>query len=137
MGSTTLLTFGTFDTPHVGHAALLRRCERYADRVVVGVNSDYLAELHKGRRPLFTLEERMDLIEELGYEVVPVYILAREVIGEVKPDVLAIGSDWAGRDWLATLGIDRAYLDDRGTAILYIPYTRGISTSLIRERCSR
>ena len=37
---TTLLTMGTFDVPHVGHAAFLRKCESFADQVIVGVNTD-------------------------------------------------------------------------------------------------
>jgi len=131
---TTLLTFGTYDTPHVGHAVLLRRCERYADEVIVGINSDDLAEKHKGKRPVFSLVERMRLIAALGYTVIPIEHLARELIEVVKPDLLAIGSDWAGCDWLSTLGIDQPYLDERGIDVIYIPYTPGISSTILKER---
>ena len=135
MGSKTLLTFGTYDIPHVGHALLLRRCEGFG-RVVVGVNSDELAERFKGRRPIFSLAERMALIEALGYTVHPILHTARDLIESIEPQYLAVGSDWVGRDWLSTLEVDEDYLDEHGIYVLYLPHTDGISTSLIRERCS-
>lgn len=131
---TLLLTLGTFDTPHMGHAIFLRRCERFADRVVVGVNSDEFVESFKGVRPVYGWEERATLIRDLGYEVVSNPSAGREVIGRVKPDVLAIGSDWARRDYYAQIDVDQDWLDLRGITMVYIPYTPGISSTDLKER---
>jgi len=131
---TTLLTFGTFDCPHAGHAAFLRRCERHAGRVVVAVRSDAMVARLRGHPPVFTFAERGALIGALGYEVRESVEPGAALIAEVRPDVLAIGSDWSQPDWLARLGVDQATLDARGTALVILPYTPGISTTELKRR---
>lgn len=130
----TLLTVGTFDVPHVGHAAFLRKCEAFADRVIVGVNTDEFVRAYKGQGPLYRTAERLALIAELGYPVVRNGSAGRELIEQVEPDVLAIGSDWARRDYYAQIDVDQDFLDSRNISMVYIPYTPGVSTSAIKER---
>jgi len=50
---------GTFDPLTGGHEDLVRRASRLFDRVVVGVAQS------AGKRPLFTLEERVELASEV------------------------------------------------------------------------
>jgi|SRR5690606_20918075 len=133
---TTLLTLGTFDIPHAGHAAFLSVCERFADRVVVAVNTDEFVEAYKGQPPVFTYSERRDLIQAMGYEVVANPSAGRETIAMVEPDVIAIGSDWARRDYYAQIDVTQDFLDHRGISMVYIPYTYGISTTEIKRRLS-
>lgn len=133
---TRLLTIGTFDTPHAGHAAFLRRCERFADEVVVGVNSDAFVERYKGHRPVYSEGERSALIRALGYRVLINDGPGRDLIERTEPNVIAIGSDWARRDYLAQIATPQAFLETRDIALVYVPYTRGISTTDIRHRLS-
>jgi pantetheine-phosphate adenylyltransferase len=50
---------GSFDPFHRGHEDVVERCRKLFDEVVVGV-------LHnESKRPLFTLEERVEMIREL------------------------------------------------------------------------
>jgi pantetheine-phosphate adenylyltransferase len=50
---------GSFDPIHNGHLDIIERCRPLFDRVVVGV-------LHnEGKDPLFSVEERMEMIEQL------------------------------------------------------------------------
>lgn len=51
-----------------------------------------------------------------------------------KPDYLVIGSDWALRDYYAQMGFTQDWLDDRAISLVYVPYTRGVSTTEIRGR---
>jgi len=131
-----LVTIGTFDVPHVGHAAFLMQCDAIADTVVVGVNSDAFAASFKGQPPVYNQTERMNLIRELGYDKVVLNDGPGEYIFKMwMPNVIAVGTDWLPpKDYLSQVGLDKAWLQRTGTALLFIPYTEGISTSDIRRR---
>lgn len=131
----TLLTIGTFDVPHVGHAAFLRSCEMYADRIVVGVNTDGFVQSFKSRPPLYTYAERASLIAELGYEVVRNSSPGQELILKIAPNLIAIGSDWLRKDYLSQIDIDVDFLDRYRIGLLYLTYTPGISSTSLKERC--
>jgi cytidyltransferase-like protein len=132
--STRLLTYGTFDTPHAGHAAFLRRCERFADEVIVAIRSDEMVEQLRGRPPVFSFDERAALIGALGYRVRESKESGCGLIEELRPDVLAVGSDWARRDIYARYDVDQDLLDAWGIALVYVPYTPNISTTILKER---
>lgn len=132
---TTVLTIGTWGVPHIGHAAFLRRCERFGDDLIVGVNSDAFVELYKGARPLYSQIERIQLIESLGYVCVLNDGPGRELIERVRPDVLTIGTDWARRDYYAQIDVDQDFMDRLGITMAYVPMRPvGISTTEIVQR---
>lgn len=128
-----LLTIGSFDVPHIGHAYLFKECERYADEVIVGVNSDEFIHEYKGKNPLFPYELRAELIAGLGYTVVKNMSAGRELIEQIEPDILAIGSDWARKDYYAQIDVDQDFMDKRNIAMLYIPRWLDISTTKIKN----
>lgn len=133
-----LLTIGTFDIPHVGHAAFLQSCEEQADEVIVAVNSDDFVIEYKGNRPLYSQQERIALIRGLGYEKVVLNSgPGQAIIKMYQPDCVAIGTDWLYRNYLEQIGLEPRWFADTGTCLLYIPYTKGISTSDIRARIER
>lgn len=131
-----LITIGTFDVPHVGHAAFLAACENVADEVIIGVNSDDFVAAFKGKLPVYNQNERIALIRELGYSKVILNDGPGDyLIKTYRPDVIAIGTDWLPpKDYLGQINIDKAWLQRTRTALLFIPYTEGISTSDIRRR---
>lgn len=131
---TTLLTIGTFDPPHIGHARLFRRCERFADRIVVGVNTDDFVTAYKKFPPLYRTAERISLIALLGYEVVQNDSPGRDLIERIKPDILAIGSDWLRRDYMAQIDMTPDDFDSLGISLIYLPATPGISASDMKAR---
>lgn len=131
-----LLTVGTFDTPHIGHASFLKKCEQFADQVAVGVNTDGFVFGYKGAYPVFNYSERASLIEALGYEIWPNDSAGRELIKQVKPDIIAIGSDWARKDYYAQIDVDQDFMDEWGISMLYIPYTYGVSSTELKRRLS-
>ena len=130
-----ILTIGTFDCVHAGHINLLQSCKEYGD-VVVGVNSDEFIERYKGKPPLFTYKEREELLENLGYDVHKNTDNGSTLIYQINPDVLAIGSDWARKDYLSQIGMTYDELDAMNIHLLYIPYTKNISTTIIKQRLS-
>ena len=129
----TVLTIGTFDTPHLGHAYLFKECERYGT-LTVGVNSDEFVESYKGQRPIYEYGERTMLISSLGYQVLKNCSAGRELIDEVAPDVLAIGSDWAKKDYYAQIDVDQDYLDERRITMVYIPRLGTLSSTELKAR---
>ena len=56
---TTVLCPGSFDPPTVGHVDMISRCSKTFDSVLVGVVAN------PSKAPLFSAEERVDMLEEL------------------------------------------------------------------------
>lgn len=128
------LTIGTFDLVHAGHAYLFQECERFSDEVIVGVNSDEFVAEYKGKKPLFDYEERAGIIEGLGYTVLKNSSAGRELIEQVQPDLLVIGSDWARKDYYAQIDVDQDFMDKNGIRMLYVPRMTNLSTTSIKQR---
>lgn len=130
---------GTFDLFHYGHARFLEQCSKYG-RVIVAINTDDFCERYK-RKPVLTLGERIEsvaackwvdeVIVNIGDEDSGVTI---DTIKDKKVTHIAHGDDWTGDSLIEQLGISQEWLDERGISMLYVPYTKGISTSDIIGR---
>jgi choline-phosphate cytidylyltransferase len=126
----TVITFGTFDVFHVGHLHLIERAASLGDRLVVGVSADALNERKKGRLPVFSEAERLEIVAALRV-VDEVFLeesleLKRQYIEEYGADVLAMGDDWAGK------------FDDLSDVceVHYLPRTPAVSTTALIEKIS-
>lgn len=137
MSSKTVYTGGTFDIPHVGHVNFLRQCSLLGD-VVVSLNTDEFIEKYKGSRPVFSYKERYGLLKLVPFVtgVVPNSggSDSKIAIEEVSPDIIAIGSDWAKKDYYKQMGFTQEWLDEKQILLVYLPYTKLISTSEIKRR---
>lgn len=135
--NTIVYTGGTFDLFHFGHLNLLQACHRLGDRVVVGLNTDEFVIRYKGRRPLWTYDQRKIMLEACRYvdEVVPNLDGedSKPVLLKVRPQLLVIGSDWACKDYYKQMGFTQQWLDTRGIQLVYVPYTEGMSSTQLRE----
>lgn len=129
-----VLTMGTWSVPHLGHAAFLRRCAEFGD-LVVGVNSDAFVTRYRGEPALFNENERLTLIEALGYRAVINDGPGADLIRTIRPWLLVVGTDWARRDYHAQIGMDQDEMDVLGVGLLFLPVRPlGISSSEIRRR---
>lgn len=131
---TVALTIGSFDPVHVDHVLLFRRCERYADEVVVGVNSDRFYETYRKAPPMFTENERLQQVRRLGYAAMLNDGPGRELIKDVRPDIIVVGHDWLDRGYLEQIGVTPEDLQNWKVALLFVPRGDTISSSDIRER---
>lgn len=134
-------TGGTFDLFHVGHLELLAECRKLAGtgRVIVALNTDEFVEEFKGRRPTIPYEQRKAVL--LACRDVDAVVRnvggpdSRPSIEVCDPDIIAIGDDWLGRDYLGQLGLTEDWLAEHGIApIVYVPRTTGQASSSIRSR---
>lgn len=125
---------------HQGHVNLLRECKNlYPDAyVVVALNTDSFIESYKGRPPIISYNDRRAVLEACIYvdRVVPNTHGAdsKPTIERVKPNVIAIGDDWAKKDYCKQMGFDMDWLKERGIELIYLPYTSHISTTEIKKR---
>ena len=133
---TRALTIGTFDLPHMGHAAFLRKCEQFGE-LAVGINTDRFVLEYKHREPIYSEKERATLVNALGYRTYFNDSAGRVLITELEPDVIVVGSDWARKDYYEQIDVDQDFLDAYKISIAYVPYTPGISTSEIMSRLQR
>lgn len=133
-----VLTMGTFDTLHLGHLHLFEVCAQLSagGRVTVAVNTDEFVTRYK-RQPLMTYAERAALVGSLrtvdtvlGNDGTD----QRALIDAVMPDLIAIGSDWAGKDYYAQLDLTQEWLDARGIILAYVPRVGGWSSTAVKAR---
>jgi cytidyltransferase-like protein len=141
-------TGGSFSIPHPGHINFLRQCWKIAGnslsenifhhRVVVALNTDEFIEEYKGEKPLFSYKERYTLLKACRYvwDVIPNIGGAdsKPAIEDVEPDFIVVGSDWAKKDYYAQMGFTQKWLDERNITLVYVPYTEGISSTMLKER---
>ena len=130
-------TGGTFDLPHSGHVNFLRKCAELGS-VIVALNTDEFIAEYKGKPPVMSYEERRAVLEEFRCvtRVIPNMWGAdsKPTIEKVLPDIIAIGSDWARKDYYAQMQFDQDWLDERHISLIYIPYTKGISSTELKKR---
>jgi rfaE bifunctional protein nucleotidyltransferase chain/domain len=128
-----VFTNGVFDLLHRGHVEYLTEARALGDRLVVGVNSDASVRRLKGReRPIVGLEERAFLLEALRCVDLAVPFdedTPLRLIGQVRPDVLVKGGDWAVE---AIVG--RELVESYGGRVLSIPLRPGHGTSALVRR---
>lgn len=122
-----VVTFGTFDVPHIGHVRILERARELGDCLVVGVSSDALNLRKKGRLPIYSQTDRMRMVGALRCvdEVFIEESLEKkgDYLRQHRASVLVMGDDWAGRfDEFQSI-----------CEVVYLPRTPSISTTEIIE----
>ncbi len=93
------MVFGAFDGLHPGHLDFFSQARRWGDWLIVSVGTDKNVQKIKGKKPLFSQGERLDLVKNC--KLVNETVLGSEEdfyshIAQVKPDVICLGYDqWA------------------------------------------
>jgi glycerol-3-phosphate cytidylyltransferase len=133
-----LYTGGTYDLFHYGHVNFLRQCSMLADEVIVSLNTDEFIKSYKGSSPILSYKERERSLRECKYvtNVIPNVGEqdSKQAINLVKPNIIAIGDDWAKKDYYKQMQFTQQWLDENNIILVYIAYTQGISTSEIKKR---
>lgn len=129
-------TGGTFDIPHLGHFKFLKQISRIG-KVTVSLNTDDFIYSYKGKAPIMSYEIRKQSLLHLPY----VYKVIENVGGadskpaikQVNPDVIAIGTDWLSKNYYKQMDFTQDWLDRNKITLVYVPYTKDISTTKIKN----
>ncbi|WP_313606371.1 adenylyltransferase/cytidyltransferase family protein [Comamonas jiangduensis] len=125
-------TTGVFDLFHVGHINVLRNAKSMCDRLIVGVTIDELVA-YKNKKSVIPFEERIEIVRACKYVdlAVPQMTMDKmDALNRYKFDIMFVGDDWYGTDkWE---DFDKSF-SSRGVKIIYFPYTKSTSSTLINE----
>lgn len=128
-------TAGVFDLFHIGHLNILRNSKALCDRLIVGVSTDELVQETKNKQPTIPFIERCEIIRAIKYVDV---VVAQDDISKLAMwhkigfNIIFVGDDWQGK-WE---GIAEQFAK-RSVEIVYFPYTKGTSSTLINEILKR
>lgn len=90
------MVFGTFSVIHPGHLNLFKQAKKYGGRLAVVVARDKVSQKIKGRKPINTENDRLELVRSL--KIVDQAVLGDRIdpmknIKKFKPDVVCLGYD--------------------------------------------
>jgi len=125
-------TTGVYDLFHVGHLNLLRNAKGMCEKLIVGVTSDELVS-YKSKQAVIPHAERMEIVRSVRYvdAVIPQETMNKlEAWEKLKFDVMFVGDDWYRTDKWEEMEKE---FKDRGVRIVFFPYTKGTSSTLINE----
>lgn len=127
-------TTGVFDMFHVGHLNILRKAKEQCDYLIVGVSTDELVREYKNKTPIIPFEERKAIVESIYCvdKVIPQTMMDKyEAWKKYKFDVLFHGDDWKNTNIYNEI---ESKLKAEGVEFIYFPYTKGTSSTIIREK---
>jgi len=125
-------TTGVFDLFHIGHLNLLRNAKSLCDKLIVGVTSDELVS-YKHKKAVIPFIERCEIIRNIKYVnlVVPQENMDKyEAWKKLKFDIMFVGDDWYDTEKWNSI---ETQLEKVGVKIIYFPYTKGTSSTLINQ----
>jgi glycerol-3-phosphate cytidylyltransferase len=126
-------TTGVFDLFHVGHLNLLRNAKSVCDKLIVGVTTDELLLDYKKKRPIIPFSERIEIVRSLKCvdAVISQESMDKLAVWEkLKFDIMIVGDDWFNTPKWETI---ENQFKEYGVRILYFPYTKGTSSTLINK----
>ena len=129
-------TTGVFDMFHVGHFNILRKAKEQCDYLIVGVSTDELVREYKNKTPIIPFEERSEIVRSIDCvdKVIPQVNRDKyEAWKELKFDVMFVGDDWKGKPLFMKVEDDFRKV---GVEVVYFPYTKDTSSTILREKLS-
>jgi len=125
-------TTGVFDLFHIGHLNMLKNAKAMCDKLIVGVTTDELVS-YKNKKAVIPFEERLEIIRSIKYvdAVIPQESMDKfEAWKKLKFDIMFVGDDWYNTEKWNNF---EKQFQEIGVKIIYFPYTKGTSSTLINE----
>ncbi len=120
---------GTFDLFHIGHLRLLQRAKAQCDYLIVGVHK---SGAWKGKETFIPFDERLEIVKNIKYVDKAIESFAEDVDAYkvYHYNKLFVGSDYKGTERFNNY---EKYFADKDVEIVYFPYTKGTSSTQLRE----
>jgi len=129
---------GVFDLFHIGHLNLLRRANARCGFLIVGVSTDDVVLAYKHRAPIIPFAERIEIVKSIKYADHVIPRRERNIVNECLQQKAnrPLTRVFIGDDWKGTPIWDKAEEDlgNIGVEVFWLPYTKHISTTIIREK---
>ena len=133
IGKTFVVTNGCFDILHVGHVRYLQKTKKYADYLIVMLNSDASVKSIKGPdRPINCEADRAEILSSLScvdYVVLFDENSPAKLLESIKPDVYTKGADYT----LETLP-ERDIVIKNNIRVEFIDFVQGKSTTNVIKK---
>ena len=126
-------TTGVFDLFHIGHLNLLKNAKALCDKLIVGITTDELLLDYKQKKAVIPFEERSEIVRNIKYVDA---VIAQENMDKLemwkklKFDIMFVGDDWYETEKWKKF---EEQFDKVNVRIVYFPYTKGTSSTLINE----
>ena len=120
------ITFAALDPLHFGHTRLFKRAKKLCDELIVCVSDDDYIRQVKNREPFIPIEGRLEVLRELKcVDGVDIQTIEgkKPLVEKYKPDVIFVGDDWTPETFSG---------EGLGVKVIYLPYTKGMSSTQIR-----
>ena len=125
-------TAGVYDLFHIGHLNLLKNAKGMCDKLVVGITVDELVS-YKNKKAFIPYDERVEMVRACRYvdAVVPQDNMDKlAMCKKLGASYLFVGDDWYGtNEWK---DYEKEF-NASNIKIIYFPYTKGISSTKIRD----
>ena len=125
---------GSWDLLHAGHVTILQRAAALCDKLIVGVATNELHAQKKGKPPIVSYGDRLEVVKALRCVAcaVPHTHLDETNYSKLGISVRFVGTDHGGFGQEQTNGLQ--WCKDHGVQVVYLPYTEWISTTRIKEK---
>lgn len=126
------IAWGAWDLFHIGHLNLIKNAKELVDQLIVCVSSDEYILKAKGHKPIIPFAERLMIIGSIRYvdtvDIQSQDFTKADAVKKYKPDLLIVGNDWNLKTFTGA---------DLGVPVVFLPYTRGISSTILREKLDK
>jgi len=127
---------GSYDLFHFGHLNVLLQAKKLGSILIVGVSSDKLIKSYKGLNPIICYKDRASIVKQLkcvDKVIKQDTFFDTKQLHKYKIDIIVLGDDWKEKSFPEL----EKCLKELNIKIIYVPYTKRLSTSTIKEKIIR